>query len=235
MQGVSKLFICFVLTLPILGCNQITFSKLKEDPFGSLKLRVSNSVSQAGSLESEKRQELSSIITATESNISLDDGFADSLKLAVQSNPKVIAARQDYEAQLASLKFAKGDKDFQVSGTIYGGVEDIMDETAGMAVVLNARRLLYDGGIIDNSISAEQLISKAAYQNIRVVMNESALEAATAWVQFERYRSLNDLIRSRLEVLDPLISQLEEVAKAGVGDKIRLLAKNSDNDSCCAK
>ena len=37
-------------------------------------------------------------------------------------------------------------------------------------------------------------------------------------MELEKYEALNDLIDSRLQVLDPLISQLEQIAKAGVGD-----------------
>jgi adhesin transport system outer membrane protein len=103
-------------------------------------------------------------------------------------------------------------------------VEDITDETAGIAIVLNARKTVYDGGILDKSISAEQSVAKAAYQNLLLKMNESAYESAVAWVELERYRSLNDLIDSRLAVLDPLITQLQKVAEAGVGDKTQVAA-----------
>jgi outer membrane protein TolC len=135
-----------------------------------------------------------------------------------------LSARQDYEAQLASIDFLKGDKDFQFSSTFYGGVEDITDETVGIAIALNARKTVYDGGILDKSISAEQSVAKAAYQNLLFKINESAYDSAVSWVELERYKSLNDLIESRLVVLDPLITQLQKVAEAGVGDKTQVAA-----------
>ena len=148
MHRACKLFICFVLTLPIFSCNQIDFSQLKENPLASFKLRMSSPTANFKSSEGENRRELSSIITATEPDIVLDGGFSNSLKLAVESDPRVVAARQAYKAQLASVEVASGDKDFQVSGSVYGGVEDVSDETVGMAVVLNARRVIYDGGLL---------------------------------------------------------------------------------------
>jgi outer membrane protein TolC len=225
MQKLVKIVLYGVLTLSVFGCNQIDFSKLTHEPFASLSSKVSPlSLIKGNSEEIEKTKDITTIISEAKPSVNLDESFIDSLNLAVKSDPRVLSARQDYEARLASIEFVRGEKEFQVSGTIYGGVEDITDETAGVAVVLSARRILYDGGIVEKSISAEQSISKAAYQNMLVEINDSAFKSASAWVELERYKLLNNLITSRLEVLDPLISQLEQVADAGVGDKSQVAA-----------
>ena len=111
-----------------------------------------------------------------------------------------------------------------MSGTAYGGVEDLTDETVGLAIVLNANRLLFDGGQLRSQITANELAAKAALNNYLVTADEKSLEAAVAWVELERYKSLSDLIGSRLVVLDPLITQLEQVAKAGIGDVSQVAA-----------
>ena len=54
--------------------------------------------------------------------------------------------------------------------------------------------------------------------------NESALKAARAWVELRRYVELSDLISTRLSVLEPLITQLETVADAGIGDVSQVAA-----------
>ena len=106
----------------------------------------------------------------------------------------------------------------QFSGTVYGGIEDVTDETAGLALVLSANKLMYDGGQVDSRISAETSAAKAAFENYKLAVEESAFNAASVWGDLEQYQHLNNLISTRLEVLDPLIDQLEKVAAAGVGD-----------------
>ena len=225
MKRLFRNFAFIVLVLPVLGCNKIDFTKLTQNPISAAGFQAASSIPGIKNPEkSVKRKKLGDIIATSQPGLKLDGGFLNSLQLAVRSDPRVLSARQDYEAQLASIDFLRGDKDFQLSTTFYGGVEDITDETAGIAIVLNARKTVYDGGILDKSISAEQSVAKAAYQNLLFKMNESAYESAVAWVELERYNSLNDLINSRLAVLDPLITQLQKIADAGVGDKTQVAA-----------
>jgi outer membrane protein TolC len=223
MQKLVIVTIHLFIAVSVVGCNKIDFANLAKNPFGSLK-SDKNVVAPQVVSEFKSGTDLGDIISGATPNVSFDEGFANSVRLAVMSDPRIVSARQDYEAKLESIKIIKGEKDFQLSGTVYGGVEDVTDETTGLAFVLNARRIIYDGGILDNAISAEHYASKALYEILNVKMNESALESATAWVELERYLLLNALISSRLEVLDPLISQLEKVAQAGVGDKTQVAA-----------
>ena len=51
-----------------------------------------------------------------------------------------------------------------------------------------------------------------------------ALYFARLWVDLERYTELNSRIESRIDVLDPLISQLEKVAESGLGDVTQVAA-----------
>ena len=97
-----------------------------------------------------------------------------------------------------------------------------------MALVLNARKLLYDGGILESQFLPSRQLQEL-YQNLLLKMNETAYEAAAAWVELERFKSLNSLIDLRLGVLDPLITQLEKVAEA-VDKLCSRSTKNSYND-----
>ena len=66
-----------------------------------------------------------------------------------------------------------------------------------------------------------QQLSGTDYRNKQ---NEITADALFAWVDVKRFSTLKDLIRSRLEVLAPLIEQLEQVAQAGVGDASQVAA-----------
>ena len=65
------------------------------------------------------------------------------------TDPDIIARQRDIEARSAAIDTKKAKKDFQVGTTVYGGVEDITDNTKGLALSLNASRLVFDGGELD--------------------------------------------------------------------------------------
>ena len=144
--------------------------------------------------------------------------------MAVLKDPKVLSGRQQYNASMEAPNITKAQKEMQFSSTIYGGIEDVTDETAGVALVLSANKLIFDGGLIDSRILAEESAAKAAFESYNLIVEESAFDAAASWVELEQYSNLNDLISSRLKVLDPLIVQLEKVAAAGVGDVSQVAA-----------
>jgi outer membrane protein TolC len=133
-------------------------------------------------------------------------------------------ARAEVLNQQAALGVTKSQLDFQFSGTVYGGIEDVTDKTNGIAAVLSASKMMYDGGGTVNAVSANEYAVQSALEGYRQSLDERALDVSTAWVELERYQSLNALISGRLEVLDPLIKQLERIADAGVGDATQVAA-----------
>ena len=93
-----------------------------------------------------------------------NDSFAVSIK-AILSDPNIQSAEKELAAQLSGIRVVETQADFQVSGTLYGGIEDVSDETAGVAIVLSANRPLYDGGQLDAKIASDQY--SADRQNMR--------------------------------------------------------------------
>jgi outer membrane protein TolC len=167
---------------------------------------------------------LSAAVSQPGPNVSFDKGFKKSIAAATNSDPKVYVARSELISQKSRIGAAKAQLNYQLSGTVYGGLEDVTDETSGVAAVLSASKLLYDGGQIDNAISAEEYGLQAAQESYRAILNESALSVSKSWVELERYQDLSELISGRLAVLDPLIEQLERIAQAGVGDATQVAA-----------
>ena len=77
-----------------------------------------------------------------------------SIKYALDTDPEIISKRREIEAKLASVGVAEAQKDFQVGTTVYGGIEDVTDNTKGLALALNASRLVFDGGKLDSQIAS---------------------------------------------------------------------------------
>ena len=205
------------------SCQKINFAELLQRPAEFVKLQ-SNSDASAGSSTLgladgvSKELSISNVLSTTDQTLGFNGDFVSTIKLGVESHPEIIAAQRRLLVTGAKIEGFKGRKDFQVDATVYGGVEDVTDRRTGLAVVLRANKLLYDGGGIDSAISAEQLAAEAEIAALRTKYGEIAFELANVWFDLERYLVLSKMIDERLQVLDPLIKQLEQVAKAGIGD-----------------
>ena len=223
---ITYLSVFFLVT----ACEPLDISKLTKSQFSSAKGQIKEAgkalsiLPDVSDVSDAKPMPLSSLIKSAAADIEVDQGFKPAIKLAVLSDPLVMSANNDLSSQQASIEISKSLKDFQISGTVYGGIEDVSDETAGVAVVLSANRMIFDGGQLDNQISSQEFIAQAAAFKLEALKNERAYDAANAWLDLERYLSLSRLIGDRLEVLGPLIKQLETVAEAGVGDVSRVAA-----------
>jgi outer membrane protein TolC len=167
---------------------------------------------------------LTGLASEAKPKINVDLGFSDAVSAAVKSDPKVQMARAEVLKRQARLGITKSQLDFQFSGTVYAGIEDVSDKTNGIAAILSASKVMYDGGQVNNSISAEEYAVQSALESFKAVLDERSLDIAVSWVELERYQRLNALISGRLAVLDPLIEQLEQIADAGVGDATQVAA-----------
>ena len=167
---------------------------------------------------------LSDMIGAASVKVDVDAGFVAAMRQALATDPFVVQAKNEAAARSANARITASGKDFNFDATLLGGVEDVTDETAGVATILSAKRMLYDGGRLDAQIAADTHAAKSAEYAISATQNDRAVKMAHAWIEFERYRELQAQIDLRLTVLDPLLVQLEEVAKSGMGDASQVAA-----------
>ena len=84
--------------------------------------------------------------------------------------------------------------------------------------------LVFDGGKLDSKWNLALFDAEAARQSLSVSVDERAYELCRIWLELDKYRTLQEQIDRRLAVLDPLIVQLEQVAKAGIGDVSKVTA-----------
>lgn len=171
-----------------------------------------------------QQKTLAGILKGSAASVDLGKGFAMSVAAAVMNDPSIIAAADEVDALAARIEATRSQKDFQFDGRLYGGVEDASDDTSGVAAVLTANRVIFDGGKIDAQINADEQRLIAARHSLQARMDERALQLASIWVDLDRYEKLNGEIETRLLILNPLIEQLEKVANAGVGDVSQVAA-----------
>ena len=224
------LFLSRILGLIIIvsvqtGCQPLRLENLKESSEALVRFKeIIGKPTEQKTDTNIQSYSLRNILKDVDKDRGIGSSFTSSIGLALQGDPSVIASRRELEARLAAVSVAEAQKEFQVSGSIYGGIEDITDNTKGVALVINANRFVYDGGLLDAKISSSSYRAESSRQALRAKLDERALRLAKIWVQLERYRTLQLLIEKRLNVLDPLISQLEQIARAGVGDVSRVAA-----------
>ena len=125
---------------------------------------------------------------------------------------------------MAGIDTDEAQKDFQIETILYGGIEDVTDNTKGLAVSFQASRLVFDGGMLEAKIASKRFDAKAAKLDLVAAINRRAQHLGKIWLELEKYQKLQQLVDSRLDVLDPLIVQLEQVAEAGVGDVSKVTA-----------
>ena len=196
------------------ACDQASVSRV----YGSIPLVTLATKSDESPEKPISALELSVFIKDAHPAIDLDAGFAKVMLQALDQDPVVTASRNQVAASKANLRFTESGLDTKFSATVLGGIEDVTDETAGVAAILTANRLLYDGGLSVAKIDADKAYLKSTQQAYLAVRGERAVRLANAWIELERYQSLQGLINSRVAVLDPLLVQLEGLAGAGLGD-----------------
>jgi outer membrane protein TolC len=150
--------------------------------------------------------------------------FQSVMRSALTNDPAIIVQRRILKAKKAAIDSSEAQKDFQIASTLYGGLDDITDAAAGVAVGVNASRIIFDGGMLDAQIAVKTFTAKVAELELATTVNERAYRLGVIWLELEKYKTLQKQIDDRLSVLDPLIGQLEQIAKAGIGDVTKVTA-----------
>ena len=226
-QNYLRFIKVLLVSLSVAACQSPDLSKLKENSINFLNVNKNPSDFKPPAQEkliSEGSPSLDELLTNSLADQNLGTNFSEVLKAAIDVDPSINAKRLDAAAKWASVGSVEARKDFQVSGTVYGGIEDVTDGTSGIAVALNASRLLYDAGLLDAQISAKRSAAEAAELSLRAAIDERAFKLGEIWLELEKYEALQQQIDGRLAVLDPLIDQLEQIAQAGVGDMSKVTA-----------
>ena len=236
MNGTNfcKALILIFTTLILSGCQPMDIGKIKPD-FSKIK-KVPASIFSSNKKSSDSKNgeadgaavvspvPLEDILSGSLATKNAGTDFLTSIRYALDTDPEIISQRQRIEARLAFVGVSEAQKDFQVGTTLYGGVEDVTDNTRGLAVAINASRLVFDGGKLDSKIASSLFEVEASRMDLAAIIDKRALDLFEKWLELEKYKSLQAQIEERLLVLGPLIDQLEKVAKAGIGDVSKVTA-----------
>ena len=147
-MSVSSILTKITLPTSLLFLASCQMTDLAQNPL--VVLKSSSSASANGAKAGTENASLNNILSLKDAvfqatpKINVDAGFAKAVSTAVTSDPKVQMAKADVLQQQSRLGVIKSQLDFQFSGTVYAGVEDVTDETDGIAAVLSASKVMYD-------------------------------------------------------------------------------------------
>lgn len=224
---IPEIILFAVFSLSIAGCQNSNLALLKDKSLMVLKSdKVSNVIGSFAKDDDENTEAkpLNEILNGSLADQNSGRDFVSTVVSALEKDPVLVAQRQTVAAKLAAIDLSEARKEYEVTSTVYGGIEDITDNTKGIALSLRASKLIFDGGILDAEIAFKQFDAEAAELDLQATLNKRVNVLGETWIELEKYQSLQKQIDKRLAVLDPLIDQLEQVAKAGVGDVSKVTA-----------
>ena len=227
MKRYKTICVVIVATLMCFGCQPPNLSDISAKPKEWLSNAKSNLPVNYKNDNAESKATmltLDKILSTSSSDVDVGNTFSAFIRNAVTNDPTVQSVKSRLEANEYSVGITRAQKDFKFSSTLYAGIEDLTDETAGLAVVLDANKIIFDGGAIDAQILRDTFTLEASRQDYISTLNDRANHFLDIWVDLEQYSALNANIERRLVVLNPLIEQLEKVAQAGVGDVSKVAA-----------
>ena len=216
-----------LISLLLMGCQLSDLNRFTNDSVSALKqsMKTGKTAVAVEQVKSKNSPEpLAEVLGGLQTGGNPGSDFSSVIVYALETDPIIISRRSEVEAKLASVGYTEAKKDFQVSSTVYGGIEDITDNTKGIAVSLNSSKLIYDGGFVDTQINIAKYSAEAANYSFIATVDDQARRLGNLWIELEKYQLLHEKISSRLAVLDPLIDKLEEVAEAGIGDVSKVTA-----------
>ena len=161
--------------LLLVACEKTDFSFLKVP----VPLSTSSASADGTADEVSAFLELGELIQNAQIDVDVDSGFKNAMLQALDQDPAVLAAKNEVLASKAKLRVTETGGDTQINATILGGIEDITDETMGIAAILTANRMLYDGGMLDAKVDADTFYSTAKEQAYLATRDKSAWELAT--------------------------------------------------------
>ena len=173
----------------LLACQELNIGDLRQKPASIVKVvkdSVQSVVPKSNSAERIGGLSLGAIVDGSLARDALGSDFNEVMKTALVKDPVIISARRNADAKFSAIQSAKAQKDFQVSSTVYGGIEDITDNTKGVALALNASRLVFDGGALDAQIEAAKFQAESSKLKFVVTVNERALKLGELWVELEK-------------------------------------------------
>ena len=188
-----KTFFCLkhcLSSLLIGACQGPEIGVLKKNPLVFLNIAdkvEKRSAVSTGSNASNEQVSLTDLLDGSLPAKNAGNDFLGIFESALSDDHIILSRRNVLNSKVAAVGSSEALKDFNVTGSVLGGIEDLTDNTKGVAVLVNASRLLYDGGALESQIDANRLYADAARLDLMATIDERALRLGEIWLELEKY------------------------------------------------
>ncbi len=152
----------------------------------------------------------------------------DAMEKAILRNPEVLARLHDYQAADAERDIARGGYFPRVDLQGYTGRERRDTPTTvptsynRPGYQLQLRQLVFDGFATRNDVKRLGFARATRYFELLSTTDDTAYEAARAYLDVLRYRELSGLAQENWAIHKETVDQIERRVKAGVGRRVDL-------------
>ncbi|WP_374243250.1 TolC family outer membrane protein [Zoogloea sp.] len=152
----------------------------------------------------------------------------DAIERAILRNPEVLARLHDYQAADAERDVVRGGYFPRVDLQGYTGRERRETPTSGPdsysrpGYQLQLRQLVFDGFATRNDVKRLGFARATRYFELLGTTDDTAYEAARAYLDVLRYRELASLAQENWAIHKETVDQIERRVKAGVGRRVDL-------------
>ena len=155
----------------------------------------------------------------------LSGNFKSDLSNAVLYSPEYLSAMSTVAATKSQILLANADRKLQVSATanagqiVKNGAGASSTKDHGASVNLWVSQLIFDGGVNVASIDLAQVKSFIAEMDVELVANNTAKEAAAAWVNIDTLNARDTLLQTLMTKTEKMLKQMETLVASGMIDK----------------
>ena len=155
----------------------------------------------------------------------LSGKFKSDLSNAVLYSPEYLSAMSTVAATKSQILLANADRKLQVSATanagqiVKNGAGASSTKDHGASVNLWVSQLIFDGGVNVASIDLAQVKSFIAEMDVELVANNTAKEAAAAWVNIDTLNARDTLLQTLMTKTEKMLKQMETLVASGMIDK----------------
>ena len=169
-----------------------------------------------------------SLMAMSASQAGVPGTLPDAIEKAILRNPEVLARLHDYQASDAERDVARGGLFPRIDLQGYTGRERRETPTSPSesytrpGYQLQLRQLIFDGFATQNDVKRLGYARAVRYYELLGTTDETAFEAARAYLDVQRYRDLSKLAQENWAIHKETVDQIERRVKAGVGRRVDL-------------
>lgn len=155
----------------------------------------------------------------------LSGNFKSDLSNAILYSPEYLSAMSTVAATKSQILLANADRKLQVSATanagqiVKNGAGASSSKDHGASVNLGVSQLIFDGGVNVASIDLARVKSFIAEMDVELVANNTAKEAAAAWVNIDTLNARDTLLQTLMTKTEKMLKQMETLVASGMIDK----------------